>query len=80
MILQSKSIGNKQYCPISAVDKEDGDGQLIEGEWRTVENSNNLLPINRVSSNMYGQNSEDMRSQLNSYFLFDGAIPFQWNK
>lgn len=42
------------------VDREDEDGQLIEGDWRKDE-SLNLSSVPRTSSNMYGRNAEKIR-------------------
>lgn len=82
MIFESKtSDDNKRYCPLAAVDREDGNGAVINGEWRNeAENRSNLIPIHRASSNMYGKEAKIMRERLTSYFMFEGAVPFQWNK
>lgn len=82
MIFESKTTdNNRRYCSSSAVDREDGNGDVINGEWRNeVENKNNLIPLHRISSNMYGKEAKIMRERLTSYFMFEGAIPYQWNK
>lgn len=82
MIFESKTTDDKKrYCPLAAVDREDGGGAIIHGEWHNdIQNMSNLVPINRASSNMYGKEAKTMRETLTSHFLFEGAIPFQWNK
>lgn len=69
----------KTYFGITSTDKENEEGEIIEGDWRTGENSN-LLPLKKTSSNMYGRIAAEMRDQLATYFNNEGAEPFQWNK
>ncbi|KAG5890508.1 hypothetical protein JTB14_016386 [Gonioctena quinquepunctata] len=82
MIFQYKTTDdNKRYCPQAAVDREDGNETVINGERRNeTENRSNLIPIHKASSNMDGKKAKIMRERLTSYFMFEGAVPFQWNK
>lgn len=61
------------------MDRENEVGDIIKGEWRTLTNLN-LHPIQRTSTNMHGRVAEDMRHTLSTYFIEDGAVPFQWDK
>lgn len=69
----------KHYCPSSLIDREDPDGNIIDGDWRK-DPMPNLPSVRRAGSNMYSKNANEIRNELASYFLFDGAVPFQWNK
>ena len=42
------------YCPPGFTDGEDGEGNIIEGGWRSDEERNTgLEPVSRTSSNRY---------------------------
>ncbi|KAG5883244.1 hypothetical protein JTB14_000033 [Gonioctena quinquepunctata] len=68
-----------KYCTHTLVDWEDQDGNFHHGEWRQNETTN-LLPCGRVSTNTYKQYVEEMRENLSLYFYGEGAVPFQWDK
>lgn len=68
-----------KYCTRTFVDWEDKDGNIHNGEWRQNE-STNLLPSGRVSTNTYKQYVEEIRENLALYFYTEGAVPFQWDK
>lgn len=76
---ESQFGANKRYCANSSADRENDNGDIMEGDWRRETNLN-VLSIKRTSLNMYGKVAENMRHKLCQYFLEDGAIPFQWNK
>ena len=60
------------------VDRENNMGEILAGGWR--ENSSNLLPINRVSSNMASRQAVEIWDQFNKYFQTDhGKVPWQEN-
>ena len=71
------------YIPPQAVDQEDfNNGNIITGEWR--EHVNNLKAVNRMGSNNYKRDAEDVRSSLAKYFIkeFDlwGSKPLKEEK
>lgn len=70
---------DSQYFNAQSVDREDRDGNIIDGDWRNEEN-HNLITIRRTGTNMYSRYSENIRSLLSTYFMNEGAVPFQWNK
>lgn len=72
-------MDDKQYFTSSCVDRENNEGEIIDGDWRRDENVN-LPPVGRTSTNMYGRQAEKMRESLTRYFMNEGSVPFQWNK
>ncbi|XP_050315429.1 uncharacterized protein LOC126749803 [Anthonomus grandis grandis] len=69
----------KKYVSPTLVDREDIEGQQIDGEWRNYATSN-LPNIKRTSTNMYGRTADIMRNKLATFFCNEGAVPFQWAK
>lgn len=69
----------RQYITPTTVDRENEQGEIIEGDWRS-ENSTNLIPVRKTSTNMYGRNADQIREYLSNYFLNEGSVTFQWDK
>lgn len=78
-LIMSDQYSSANYCPPDYVDKEDGNGDIIPGQWRSdPENLNRNTK--RMGSNMYKKNAETIRENLTLYFCSEGAVPFQWDK
>lgn len=68
----------RQYCPINHVDQEDlNTGLFRSGEWRN-ETDVILRSIRQIGSNHYSQNAAAMRDTFKTYFMNEGAVPWQW--
>ncbi|KAJ8935701.1 hypothetical protein NQ314_012678 [Rhamnusium bicolor] len=71
---------SEQYCPTNFIGNEDNDGNVINGQWREGGIPNNVVNARRLGINNATRNAAVIRDQLASYFMFEGAVPFQWNK
>lgn len=74
------SGATNRYVPSTLVDREDAAGNIVNGDWRADQVTNNLLTVHRTSTNTYGKSAENMRESLMNYLINKGAILFQWNK
>ena len=73
------ATSNRPYCPSGYADHEDGDGNLIPGDWR-LETADAIRDIGRVGSNTYSQSAADLRDTMMSYFTSSaGVVPWQIN-
>lgn len=58
-----------KYLNVNILDREIEEGGLLEGEWR-----------NEQITVWYGREAGLMRDTIATYFMNQGAIPFQWAK
>ena len=73
------ATSNRPYCPPGYADHEDGDGNLIPGDWR-LETADAIRDIGCVGSNTYSQSAADLRDTMMSYFTSSaGVVPWQTN-
>ncbi|KAJ8942352.1 hypothetical protein NQ314_007010 [Rhamnusium bicolor] len=73
------SEDRRHYCNFSYVDHEDANGSFIEGQWRAEGQYNNLEDVRRLSTNTYTRMACSIRDSLAAYFMFEGAVDFQWH-
>lgn len=69
---------NQRYCSHQYVDRENTEGDIIAGDWRSHVNNRNLIPLpngpHRAATDAY-----EMRDILASYFLtLAGEVPWQY--
>lgn len=74
----NKVSESTKYCPSTLVDKETENGNVIEGEWRTL--LRNRLNSIRMGGNAYSRDASSMRTTLTEYFINVAPIPAQWSK
>ena len=71
------------YCPPGFIDCEDGDGNVISGNWRTEVNSTStsgLTPLGRTGANRYSTSAAAIRDLYCSYFNSHcGEVSWQVN-
>ena len=64
------------YCPSGYIDREDSQGNIIPGDWRT--HSYELHSVSQVGSNMYSRSAAEMREAVMAYFNSPaGCVPWQ---
>lgn len=63
---------------ISLAVTEDDMGDVIPGRWRAVPRQ--LQPVNRLGSNNYSRKDKEVRESYATYFMNEGAIPWQWKR
>ena len=70
---------NAGYCPLGFVDREDADGNIKPGEWRSeVQSGNALLPLKRKRHNTrYTDSAITLRDSLKTYLNGPGSVPWQ---
>ena len=61
------------YCPPGYIDREDFQGNIALGDWRT--NHGLLHPISQVGSNRYSRSAAEMRDTLMN--SSSGTLPWQ---
>ena len=72
-------LSTQIYCPPGYLDKEDSQGNVILGDWRTSGN-NGLESVGHVGSNRYSKSAAEMRDELMNYFMSSqGSVPWQLN-
>ena len=72
--LRTKSMN--RYMPIGAMDKDNEDGTVRPGDWR----SGNILPsLNQQGANAYTLGANEVRNDFCSYFNNEGCVPWQNN-
>ena len=68
----------RYYCPPGYVDQEDRQGNIIPGDWRNVDTTNQLPTIHHVGGNRYSSTAKELREQLTNYFnSTGGALAWQ---
>ena len=74
-LIDIKNVDNfYDYCPLNFVD-HDGPTGVLPGLWRQDQaNMAGLIPINRVSSNNYSENTKTVRDTFRQYFTEEGAV------
>ena len=66
------------YCPKTLVDNE-GNGEMVPGEWRNEENIG-LQNSSTLGSNNYTRDAKNVRDAYRDYFNSpEGAVPWQMN-
>ena len=72
-----RTKGKTLYTDDCALDKENEDGSLTPGSWRSVQNVCRNLGKNK--DNHAQKSAENIRDILADHFYGPGAIPWQWN-
>lgn len=75
-----KKIDVNQYCPSNFVDRENENGEIIGGNWRSLEEGNNFRSVRQMGGNAYGRNAANVRKLLTEYFMYENPIEPQWSK
>ena len=71
------SINSRRYCPITFLDYEDRHGNVIPGDWRSIDVCG-LQPVSRVSTNTYTASAANIRNGMRTYFQSpEGKLPWQ---
>ena len=67
------------YCPPGYVDREDGQGNVIPGDWRSDSSSGVLQSVQRIGSNTYSRPASELRdSMMNFMTTPEGEVPWQY--
>ena len=75
----NNTTSNRPYCPPGYIDHEDGEGNIIPGDWRR-EAADGIRDINRVGSNTYSRSAAELRDTMMNYFISSaGAVSWQIN-
>ena len=56
------------YCPAGFIDSEDGDGNVVSGDWREEGSSGALAPIGPAGSNHHSRSAATIRKNFCNYF------------
>ena len=56
------------YCPAGFIDSEDGDGNVVIGDWREEGSSGALAPIGPAGSNHHSRSAATIRKNFCNYF------------
>ena len=51
-------------CPPGYIDREDSEGNIIPGDWRSDSSSGGLQSVQHVGSNTYSRSASDLRDTL----------------
>ena len=67
------------YCPPGYVDREDNEGNVIPGDWRSDGSSNALRTVQHVGSNNYSRSASELRDTMIDFMTTpEGAVPWQY--
>nr|CAH7745552.1 unnamed protein product [Callosobruchus chinensis] len=66
------------YITPTCVDREDSEGQIIPGTWRSEITP--LISINDQRRGNHSVNAKEKRDLLKSYFMTNGSVPWQFNR
>lgn len=69
---------SRSYITPTCVDREDSDGQIIEGTWRSE-----IVPLQSISDQLRGNHSitaKEKRDLFRNYFMAAGSVPWQLNR
>ena len=69
------------YCPPGFTDGEDGEGNMLDGAWRSETSTDEgLQRIGQMAGNRYGQSAAEVRQRYRDYFLTpEGEVSWQYN-
>lgn len=78
----STNSSNNHYIQEDVLDREDANGELIEGNWRNLISQHPAINrIGRVGANIGSIAAMRQRDILAQYFISaEGSIPWQWDK
>ena len=69
-------VSDRIYCPSGYIDREDLQGNILPGDWRTQ--GIKLSSIIQAGSNMYSKSAAEIRDSMMSYFNSSiRAVPWQ---
>lgn len=72
---------NRIYCPINFVNREDMNGNIIEGIWRRDIYRGPITEIGRLGSNNAAVRADAQRNILTDYYCSDiGQVTWQWER
>nr|CAI5850534.1 unnamed protein product [Callosobruchus analis] len=66
------------YITPTCVDREDSEGQIIPGTWRSEITP--LISINDQRRGNHSVNAKEKRDLLKSYFMTNGSVPWQFSR
>ena len=71
---------NACYLPSGFVDSENGEGDLVEGDWRAIaQHDDGMANLGRIGGNRYTFEAARYRDDFKQYFNSDlGAVPWQY--
>ena len=68
------------YTPVSYADELFADGEIQDGEWRSLSIPDHIVSLEATHSRNYSRAAEDVRSAFCDYFEGPGQVPWQWRK
>lgn len=76
--LRRNAISRNYYTPPGTFDQETEEGNLIEGNWRTLPggNTNSFLPLRNVPRRSC-QTAQEVRMELAEYLITEGRVNWQ---
>lgn len=76
-----RTVESSVYCPAGFTDAEDGEGNILQGAWRSESSQNaGLERIRQVGGNRYGRAAADVRNIFRDYFNSpEGEVWWQYN-
>jgi hypothetical protein len=75
--LRSSKTSSDMYMNCGSVDRENGDGTMVEGDWRRDPTSI-LTSVGHQGARNSSQASKDIRNEFTDYFVDEGSVPWQW--
>jgi len=75
--LHNLLMDTTQYCTETYADRQSTNGQIIEGDWRSIINVSNFISVSNYGSNNYAKNAGEIRNTFANYFINEGQVPWQ---
>ncbi|TGZ53077.1 Uncharacterized protein DBV15_12944, partial [Temnothorax longispinosus] len=76
--LHNLLMDTTQYCAETYADRQSANGQIIDGEWRTIiDERTNFRSLSNCGSNNHARNASDIRNTFADYFINEGQVPWQ---
>ena len=67
------------YCPPGYVDREDSQGNVIPGEWRSDSSSGTLQSVQSMGSNTYSRPVSELQDSIMNFLTTpEGEVPWQY--
>ena len=74
-----RSISKTSYTPIELLDREDADGNLVEGSWRNESTHPNITSLQPNPPCRVKVSAEQARDRFKEYFAGPGQLPWQYH-
>lgn len=79
VVLHNFLLSEPEYCSPQFSDFISQSGSIIEGQWRLMEIFSTFHKVGRAGGQAYSRYAANIREELKNYFLYENAVPWQWN-